>query len=260
MRRTPLAPVFYSDVASVYHCDHTELARAVGRVDAVIVDAPYSERTHAGHDTAAASKNEERGFDGFRGIAFRAWNAADVDAFVDLWSPVCAGWFVTITDHVLAPAWAAALERHGRYVFSPLACVEPGSRIRVVGDGPSQWSCFAIVARPRTPEFLRWGTLPGAYVVPRGAERARSSSPVVGGKSSWLMERLVCDYSRPGDLVCDPCCGGGTTLRAAVTNGRRAVGGDVNLRHAELASSFLKRGCQMAFDVGEVGQPSGLLG
>jgi len=237
-------PSYEADGVSLYHCDHAALAREVGRVDAVIVDAPYSERTHAGHDAAAASKNEERGFGGFREIAFRAWDAGDVDAFVDVWSPVCAGWFVTITDHVLAPAWAAALERHGRYVFSPLACVEPGSRIRVVGDGPSQWSCFAIVARPRTPEFVRWGTLPGAYVVPRGAERARASSPVVGGKSSWLMDRIVCDYSRPGNLVCDPCCGGGTTLRSAITNGRRAVGGDVSEKHVAIAASILSLGYQ----------------
>jgi tRNA G10 N-methylase Trm11 len=49
------------------------------------------------------------------------------------------------------------------------------------------------------------------------------------------MRALVRDYSRPGDLVCDPCCGAGTTLRAAIEEGRRAIGGDIDagrLAHA----------------------------
>jgi DNA modification methylase len=50
------------------------------------------------------------------------------------------------------------------------------------------------------------------------------------------MERLVEDYSRPGDLVCDPCCGAGTTLEAALRTGRLAVGGDVLREHAELSA------------------------
>jgi DNA modification methylase len=50
------------------------------------------------------------------------------------------------------------------------------------------------------------------------------------------MERLVEYYSRPGDLVCDPCCGAGTALLAALRTGRRAVGGDAMREHAELAA------------------------
>lgn len=230
--------------ARVYHATWQQLAEVVGQVDTLIVDAPYSERTHGGHDAAAASKNDARNFDGFRAISFGAWGAADVDAFVSMWSPLTLGWFVSITDHLLAPAWEAALQRTGRYVFSPLACVETGSRVRVVGDGPSQWSCFAVVARPRSAAFVKWGTLPGAYVTPPGQPRARQSSEVVGGKSSWLMERLVSDYSRPGDLVADPCCGAGTTLTAAVRVGRRAVGGDMKREHAEMAARAVNSAIQ----------------
>ena len=226
----------------IHHLSHEALAALLaplGGVDTVIVDTPYSARTHGGHDAV-------EGIEGIRAIAYQLWTPADVTRFVEVWHPLTAGWIVSLTDHVLAPAWAESLEAAGRYVFSPIACVEPGSRVRVVGDGPSQWSCFAIVARPRKPEFLRWGSLPGAYVVPKGQARARASSPVVGGKSSWLMERLVCDYSRPGDLVCDPCCGGGTTLRAALSHGRRAVGGDVSAEHVAIARGLVASGVQVA--------------
>jgi DNA modification methylase len=51
---------------------------------------------------------------------------------------------------------------------------------------------------------------------------------VVGSKPLWLMRALVRDYSRPGDLVCDPCAGGGTTLAAARAEGRRSVGAELD--------------------------------
>lgn len=80
--------------------------------------------------------------------------------------------------------------------------------------GAHSRTCWIVVARPRSVEFARWGTLPGAYVLP------------------------------PGDLVCDPCCGAGTTLEAALRTGRRAVGGDAMREHAELAAARVSRPVQ----------------
>lgn len=222
--------------------------------DALIVDAPYSERTHAGHDGGTASANRtERGrvrADGScepgtvrRSITYSAWSNDDVASFVDSWSPRARGWFVALTDHVLVPVWMASLERAGRYVFSPIACVESGSRVRLTGDGPAQWSTWCVVARPVSKAFFRWGALPGAYVVPPGMlGRGANQKEVVGGKPLWLMQSLVRDYSKPGDLVCDPCAGGGTTLLAAAIEGRRAVGAECMPEHYEIAKKRIGRG------------------
>ena len=46
----------------------------------------------------------------------------------------------------------------------------------------------------------------------------------VGGKPIWLMKKLVEDYTKPGDVVCDPFAGGATTLAAATMLGRKSVG------------------------------------
>jgi DNA modification methylase len=62
---------------------------------------------------------------------------------------------------------------------------------------------------------------------------------IVGGKPIWLGAALVADYSRPGDLICDPCCGAGTFAVAAIRAGRRAVVGDVSQAHAELAARWI---------------------
>jgi hypothetical protein len=199
--------------------------------DALIVDAPYSARTHGGHDRgldtgrydAANGTSADR-----RAITYEGWTPEDVAAFVQHWSRRTRGWIVTITDHVLAPVWAEALSEAGRYVFAPVPWVATGSRVRLAGDGPSSWTCWIIVARPRTGNdrngrpFSKWGTLPGAYL------HTSDRGGHIGGKPLALMEALVRDYSRPGDLVCDPCAGYGTTLAAALRQGRQAVGAEMD--------------------------------
>lgn len=242
------------DGALAYLATWRALLDFVPACDLLLVDAPYSDKTHAGHDSGVSPsrlEGEERrqrtdrrtgarysvGVNRRRTIPYDAWTSDEVNAFVAAWSPRTRGWFVTITDHVLQPAWSAALEEAGRYVFAPLPFVHRGAGVRLRGDGPSSWAKWIVVARPRSDVFASWGTLDGAYVLPPGMS---ADLPVVGGKPPWLMQRLIEDYSRPGDLVCDPCMGAGTTLVGAIRSGRRAVGGDMLRGHAELAATWIR--------------------
>jgi hypothetical protein len=202
------------------------------QIDALITDTPYSERTHQGHNDLL--------IDDRRPVTYDPWTAKDVASFVEDWAPLTRGWFVTITDHVLVPAWEKALRAADRYVFAPLPLVVIASRLRMRGDGPSPWSYQVIVARPRHEPFSSWGTLRGAYVGNR--ERLH----MAGGKPLWAMLALVGDYSRTGDLVCDPCCGAGTTLLAALRLGRSAIGSDSSAVAAGIAEDRLLRELERA--------------
>lgn len=229
--------------------------------DALIVDAPYSERTHDGHDegTETANSVAERLKSGgssptfeFRAskltrrpINYAPWGAEEVAEFVASWSPRTRGWFVSLTDHVLAPLWESALLEAGRYVFAPVPFVTKGSRVRLTGDGPSNWSTWVIVARPKTRSFASWGTLRGAYVGTAG-ERV-----IPGGKPLSLMRAIVRDYSRRGDLVCDPCAGAATTLIAAETEGRAAIGAEMDVATYATAAARWRNGFTPTFDFGE---------
>jgi hypothetical protein len=90
----------------------------------------------------------------------------------------------------------------------------------------------------------RWGALVGAYVVPMGQTRrgAREGKAVIGGKPLWLMRAIIRDYTKPGDLVCDPFSGGGTTLLAAAMEGRRAIGAEMDPKTHALATERLAKG------------------
>lgn len=213
----------------------------VGEVDAVITDPPYSARTHEGHDAIADNMltSGHLSPDGIkrRAINYSAWSPADVDEFVGAMTPRCRGWFVALTDHVLAPAWEVSFLARGWLCFPPLPIVIRGSRVRMQGDGPSCVTIQIVAARPRNKRMAAWGTLPGYYDLP--AERAMT---VTGGKPLLLMGAIVRDYSRPGDLICDPCAGGATTLIAAAMEGRRAVGSEMDPKTYELARQRIAKG------------------
>jgi len=187
----------------------------VGHVDAIVCDPPYSARTHAAKTTRRDGVDAE-------GLApvYAGWTEQDVHDFVQAWSGRCRGWMVALTDSELIGAWRDAYRAAGRYAFAPVPCVITGMSVRMAGDGPSSWAVYAMVARPTA--LSGWGTLPGAYVgaAQRGAGGGR-------GKPLWLMESIVRDYSRGGDLICDPFAGWGSTLIAARQQGRRGIGAEL---------------------------------
>lgn len=195
-------------------------------VDAVITDTPYSERTHAG---ALDATTLDKGVTGYA-----HWTGDDARAFIACWSPRCTGWLCVHNDDVLGPEIITAMSGAGRYAFRALPVLQ--QQPRVTGDGPAQHGHYLHVARPRKRRFLSWGSLPGWY------KAKRDGSIVRGGKPLALMRAIVRDYSRPGDLVCDPCAGGATTLLAAAMEGRRAIGAEMDPPTFDLAVKRLSEG------------------
>lgn len=280
---TSIAEVWCRDCLSEADVDEVMGKR---KADALIFDGPFSPRTHDGHqngkmtaDRALAfahrsdnmARERERhyslrkaaaGESGRRDIDYACWRPTEVRRFCDLWIPRTDGWVVSITDDVLAPAWRTSFIRHGLYPFAPLPLMETGSRVRMVGDGPSGWTCWVVVARPRSAKWAKWGTLSGGYVVP-GERRMNShegSDRIVGGKSHLAMLCIVDDYSNRGDLVVDPTSGGGTTGRAAVAQGRRFIGIEKDPGRAELtvkAVSSVNVGQAELFTASDLGERGG---
>ena len=193
--------------------DWREVLADCEQVDAVICDPPYGARTHAGNSAPLTEI-------GRRELGYAAWTPQDVAGFVASWAPRCLGWFACMTSDDLISAWRSAYRAAGLYDFAPVVITAP--RVRLVGDGPASSAVYLMVARPRSLAFSRWGALPGHYRAPiaRGGH--------IGGKPLDLMRALVRDYTRPGDLIADPCAGYGTTLRAAVIEGRRAIGAEID--------------------------------
>lgn len=187
----------------------------VAEVAAVITDPPYGKRTHDGN----ANLPEQCLRSDLSGYAH--WLPEHVAAFVASWSPRCTGWICAMTSDDLIPAGRDAYSDAKRLDFAPIPIL--AHRVRMSGDGPGSGAVYLMVARPQEKRFLSWGSLPCWYLtIPD------KTGIVNGAKTLEVMRKIVADYSRPGDLVCDPCAGGATTLMAARAEGRRAVGSELD--------------------------------
>jgi hypothetical protein len=198
--------------------------------DALICDPPYSARTHEG----ALSSTGESGVG-----QYACWTEEQAVAFCTHWAPRVKSWIVILTDDVLGPVMRDALEATGRYPFCMLPILQ--HQPRQMMDGPAPFGCIAIVSRPREARFVGfasggWGSLPGWYEAPR------EKGEIKGAKPLGLMRAIVRDYSRPGDLVCDPFVGSGTTAIAALSEGRRFIGSEMDAKHHAIATARLARG------------------
>jgi site-specific DNA-methyltransferase (adenine-specific) len=194
----------------LHHCDWRDLD---AMPDALICDPPYGPKTHKGHDVGTETGG------GRRVITYAPWTADEVSAFVLHWAPRTAGWMACFCSHDLIDAYTEAYEACGRYAFAPVSVIQ--KRPRLLGDGPASWTLYLMTSRPASRAWQKWRCLPGSYPA-----KLEKGAPIVGAKPLSLLREIVRDYSNPGDVVCDPCAGWGSTLLAAAELGRLAVGSE----------------------------------
>ena len=202
-------------------------------VNAIITDPPYGSRTHEGWNAGEKQVRSATGQATRNAINYDAMTPSEVYRFVSHWSPRCSGWIAVMTSHDLISVWESAYRDEKRLPFAPVPIIQ--KRPRLIGDGPASWAVYLMVARPRTRTMATWGCLPGMYEGP-----TVKKGGVIGAKPLGLMQAIVRDYSRPGDLVCDPFAGSGTTGIAALAEARRFVGAEKDERHHKIAAKRLE--------------------
>jgi DNA modification methylase len=110
-------------------------------------------------------------------------------------------------------------------------------------------------------EFILMQRKPGGYRKPTGAQREASRISkeefdrwfqqiwnITGASTKQhpapfpleLATRLVRMFSFTGDTVLDPFCGSGTTMVAALRNGRNSIGVDIDPGYCRMAARYLK--------------------
>lgn len=95
-----------------------------------------------------------------------------------------------------------------------------------------------------------------SYVPKAGKDEKGAGNKHLTVKPIALMRylcRLVCP---PGGVILDPFCGSGTTILAAVEEGSRAVGIELDAQHCEIARGRL-RGAEMRIRLAETAQGTG---
>jgi site-specific DNA-methyltransferase (adenine-specific) len=241
-----VTPYYADDRVTLYHGDARELlAETPDRTyDAVITDPPYSDRTH----TMAASRNTTAPAGGriLTGAhtAFPHIDLPELRRIFGECGRITRRWVVTDLDY----RHAVHLEDQppdGLRVLRIGAWIKTNPMPIFSGDRPAQgWEAVAYMHRTDTKPAWNGGGRAGNYVLPSAQNTGHPTSKPLAMVGDWV--RLFTD---PGDTILDPFAGSGTTLRAAVDNGRKAVGCELDERYCELTARRLG---QLAIDFGGV--------
>lgn len=222
---------------NLYHGDYRTVL-AIEQANCLITDPPYGERTHNGRRTGQDPNQVETS-----SIPYAPLTRKDVRDFVAFFLPRISEWWVLFGDEETSGWWLEEMSDAGLYTFSRVIWCKPDATPRLTGDGPASACEYIAVARTRhMPK--RPGSRPGYYECGTSSTKGNNGKArsYPGTKPIQLMRALVRDYSSKGDLVIDPFAGTGTTLLAAITEGRDAIGAELSKEAYALASKRLRAG------------------
>lgn len=215
-----------------------------GSVDHTITDPPFTEHVEGGFATTRKSgprgglKHAGR----FKGkvrpqrvtvadsLEVGSLSSSDIVTLCAQVVRVTRRWIVVFCAWEQLSDYKAGLEFAGGEYVRACAWVKPDATPQLSGDGPATFGeCIVVGHAPRAKGAGRrqWngGGKRGLYRhgVCRGAERTDHPTQ----KPHELMVEIVGDFTNPGDVILDPFAGSGATLLAAVSCGRKAIGGEL---------------------------------
>ena len=193
-------------------------------VDHVICDPPYAKVVVTSAKTAPSgviggSVTRDLGYSGISDEQI-AGVAAQI-------ARITLRWALVFCDAESLSKWRAALESGGMKHARMGAWVAPNFTPQFSGDRPGTgWEACEIAHAGAGRWRWNGGGLPAVWIVPRpvnGTEERRATGHPTP-KPLPLLETLVEQFTEPGDLVCDPFSGSGTTGVACKRLGRRFIG------------------------------------
>ena len=226
--------VYYEDdLVTLYHGDCREVLAGMAdqSVAAVLTDPPYTERTHG-----MAKSNKGKGHK-VKAVTFDAMSERDLSSVLSECARVSRGWVVATVAYQHAFAFDETPP-------AGLRCLRLGVWVKtnpmpqISADRPGQgWESIAYMHRDDVKPSWNGGGKAGNYITTVQQGEGHPTAKPLSMLSDWVR-----NFTQPGDLVLDPFAGSGTTLRAAVNEGRKAIGVELDERYAEIAARRLSQG------------------
>lgn len=202
---------------TLYLGDCRELLPNIDSISHIVCDPPYEDELHGA--MGRIRRNDGRkmvktlGFDGIN--AMRAEIASLLVARSN-------GWIIVFTLAEGVRAWRDPIQEAGGKWDTTLAWIKPDASPRFNGQGAARgFECAITAWCGKGHRSWNAGGKRGVYThcvnVGRQGEHPTE-------KPLSLMAEILSDYTKPGDLICDPFMGSGSTGAACVRSGRRFVG------------------------------------
>lgn len=215
---------------TLYMGDMLEILPTIGKVGHIIQDPPYEAVMQ--DKWGVLSRNAPSSHVRYENIGFEAIDDVRV-AVARAMQDACGGWSVSFCMAEGVRAWRDALEASGARYKRAMVWIKPDAMPQFNGQGPSVGFEMMVSAWHGTGHS-RWngGGRPGTFTFNKntvGGSEHPTQKPLP------LLLDLVQLFSMPGEVVCDPFLGSGTTGVASVKSGRRFIGIEADPKHFDTA-------------------------
>lgn len=204
-----------------------------GSVDHVICDPPYEAEAHTKQRRVKRGNND--GPLSFEPLSFelRVESAKEM-------ARVTRRWVVIFCQVEAAMLWREALVSAGLVYRRTGIWVKPDGMPQYSGDRPGMGYESLVICH--APGRSRWngGGRHGVWVENKIGPGDRQRTGHETQKPLVLMEALVRDFTDPGDLVCDPFAGSGTTGVACKRLGRSFLGWERDAGYHAIATKRIE--------------------
>jgi hypothetical protein len=243
-----MKPYYQDSSVTLYHGDCRDvLARLIAPVDVVVTDPPYSDHVHdKSRAGARMTLDPDRPSSFSRRVDFGFESLSDELRTVaaDLFAQLARRWVLVFSDVESAPEWKTQLELSGLEYIRTGAWIKIGATPQFTGDRPAAgFEAITIAHRSGKKQWNGGGkhaVWSHAIALDRDGKSPRhhpTEKPIA------LMNELVHLFSDEGEVILDPFAGSGTTLVAAKTLGRKAIGVELEERWCEAAAKRLAQEC-----------------
>lgn len=217
---------------TLYCGDCREILPTLGKVDHVITDPPYEDELHKVFGSARAIRTDGKKRSRHDTLGFVGVNASR-NLFSKLMVEASSGWLIAFSLAEGIRAWRDDIQEAGGKWDQTIFWIKPDATPRFNGQGPARGAECAAVAWCGTGH-RKWnaGGKRGVYthcvnVARQGEHPTEKPLP--------LMLDLIADFTVPGDVICDPFAGSGTTGLACVKRARQFIGIEHDATYFDLA-------------------------
>lgn len=209
-------------------------------VDHFITDPPYEAEAHTLQRRVKRGGNaQETREDGriayveplsFEPLSFEVRSGVAREA-----ARLARRWVVAFGQVEAAMTWRDALKGAGLVYRRTGVWVKPDGMPQFSGDRPGMGYESLVICHAPGRSTWNGGGRHGVWTFNKIGPSDRNRTGHETQKPLLLMEALVRDFTDPGELVCDPFAGSGTTGVACIRLGRRFVGWEKDPRYHAIA-------------------------
>jgi hypothetical protein len=198
-----------------------------------IMDAPYEDEMHKAKGSGKRRKLRTDGGPELKALDFGSVTTVR-DAVTGLAVGRCTGWFISFCSPEGVAAWRDSIEAAGLRYKRACFWYKPDGAPQMNGQGPA-FAVEPFVTAWCGGGYSRWNGGGRRNLFQHLTNQSDRHGAHPTEKPLSLMGEIVGLFTDPGQVVCDPFMGGGTTGVACVKRGRRFIGIERDPKYFEIA-------------------------